>query len=133
MKTFHSLLAVLLAVLVTTAIHSYGAPPPPPPKPRPAPVAPPPPPGGATLTKLLPEFRPIGGTGNNLVNPDLDPVPGTPELAIAPLNFAAGADDPLVDAPNPRTISNVIAGGTGANGQDADTTDPHASAWLYVF
>jgi hypothetical protein len=39
----------------------------------------------------------------------------------------------LVDGPNPRVISNIIAGGTGANGQNAQTTDPVASAWLYVF
>ena len=83
--------------------------------------------------QLLPEFRPIGGTGNNLENPDLDAVPGAPELAIAPLNFADGTTDGLVDAPNPRVISNVIAGGTGANGQDAQSTDQVASAWLYVF
>jgi peroxidase len=38
-----------------------------------------------------------------------------------------------VAGPNPRTISNLIAGGTGANGQNGQTTDPVASAWLYVF
>ncbi len=82
---------------------------------------------------LLREFRPIGGSGNNLGNPNLDAVPGNPEIAIAPLNFAPGTKDGLVDGPNPRTISNVIAGGTGANGQNGQTTDPVASAWLYVF
>jgi peroxidase len=38
-----------------------------------------------------------------------------------------------VARPNPRTISNVIAGGTGVNGQNGEMTDPVASAWLYVF
>jgi peroxidase len=82
---------------------------------------------------LLKEFRPIGGAGNNIANPSLNVVPGTPEIALAPLNFAPGTSDGLIAAPNPRTISNVIAGGTGANGQNAETTDPTASAWLYVF
>jgi peroxidase len=38
-----------------------------------------------------------------------------------------------VAGPNPRSISNVIAGGTGANGQNGQTDDSVASAWLYVF
>jgi peroxidase len=83
--------------------------------------------------RLLEEFRPIGGSGNNLKNPTFDVVPGSPELGLAPFNFAPGTNDGLVDGPNPRFISNVIAGGTGANGQNAQTTDPAASAWLYVF
>jgi heme peroxidase len=82
---------------------------------------------------LLQEFRPIGGSGNNLQNSAFDPVPGSPEVALAPLNFAPGTGDRLVHGPNPRIISNVIAGGTGANGQNEQTTDPAASAWLYVF
>jgi peroxidase len=87
----------------------------------------------APRAELLKEFRPIGGGGNNLVHPGLDVVPGAPEIAIAPLNFAPGTHDGLIAAPNPRTISNLIAGGTGANGQNAETNDPTASAWLYVF
>lgn len=79
------------------------------------------------------QFRPIGGSGNNLQHPELDVVPGTPELAIAPLNFAPRTNDGLVTGPNPRTISNVISGGTGSNGVNAETDDPNASAWLYVF
>jgi peroxidase len=82
---------------------------------------------------LLDEFRPIGGGGNNLINPDFDPVPGKPELLVAPLNFKPGTKNGLVDGPNPRTISNLIAGGSSTNGDDAQTTDPVASAWLYVF
>ena len=35
--------------------------------------------------------------------------------------------------PNARLISNVIAGGTGADGQNGESSDPVASAWLYVF
>jgi peroxidase len=81
----------------------------------------------------LKEFRPIGGSGNNLKNPGLNVVPGNAELAIAPLNFTPTGNDGLVPGPNPRTISNLIAGGTGANGQTAQTTDPVLSAWLYVF
>jgi peroxidase len=83
--------------------------------------------------RSLREFRPIGGSGNNLQNPDFNAIPGSPELALAPLNFAPGTKDRLVNGRNPRTISNVIAGGTGANGQNGQTTDPVASAWLYVF
>ncbi|MBV9644574.1 MAG: peroxidase family protein [Verrucomicrobia bacterium] len=83
--------------------------------------------------RLLREFRPIGGSGNNLQNPDLNVAPGAPELALAPLNFAPGTNDGLANGPNARTISNLIAGGTGANGQNGQTTDPVASAWLYVF
>jgi peroxidase len=82
---------------------------------------------------LLSEFRPIGGTRNNLHSHWLNAVPGSPEIALTPLNFAPGTKDGLVDGPNPRTISNVISGGTGANGQDGQTTDPKLSAWLYVF
>jgi peroxidase len=53
-------------------------------------------------------------------------------LALAP-NFAPGTQVGLVNAPNARTISNVIAGGTGANGQNGETDDPVVSAWIYVF
>ena len=93
------------------------------------------PPGGKYLPpiKLLSEFRPIGGRGNNLRNPNLNAIPGSPELALAKLNFAPGTTNGLVNGPNPRTISNVIAGGTGTNGVNAQTTDPVASAWMYVF
>jgi peroxidase len=80
---------------------------------------------------LLKEFRPIGGGGNNLQHPDFDPVPGSPEIALTPLNL--GPSNSPIKGPNARTISNVIAGGTGANGQNAETDDSRASAWLYVF
>jgi peroxidase len=92
-------------------------------------------PAGSTSSQvgLLREFRPIGAVGNNIQNPRLNPIPGSPELALAPLNFAPGTKNGLVAGPNPRTISNVIAGGTGANGQNSETEDPVASAWLYVF
>jgi peroxidase len=82
---------------------------------------------------LLSEFRPVGGSGNNLRFPWLDAIPGSSEIALAPLNFARGTKDGLVNGPNARTISNVICGGTGANGQNEQTTDPKLSAWLYVF
>ena len=83
--------------------------------------------------QLLPEFRPIGGVNNNLQLPHLNAIPGNAELAIAPLHFARGTQNGLINGPNPRVISNVISGGTGANGVNAETTDPSASAWLYVF
>ena len=62
---------------------------------------------GSPQVTLLSEFRPIGGSGNNLSNPKLDPVPGAPELALAPLNFASGTNDGLVNAPNARVISGI--------------------------
>src|ERR1700722_2165649 len=89
--------------------------------------------GNIPQINLLKVFRPIGGSGNNLKNPDINVVPGSAELALAPLNFAPRPKDGLVNGPNPRTISNAIAGGTGANGQNGQTTDPVASAWIYVF
>jgi peroxidase len=85
------------------------------------------------VVNLLPAYYPVGANGNNLKNPAYNPAPYTPELALAPLNFAPGRGDPMVSGPNPRTISNVICGGTGAHGQNGQTTDPVASAWLYVF
>jgi peroxidase len=87
---------------------------------------------GIPLVSQLKEYRPIGASGNNLANPQLDPRPGTPEVALTPLNFADRNDTP-VSGPNARTLSNVISGGTGANGQDSQTTDLTASAWVYVF
>ena len=84
------------------------------------------------LVAPLREYCPIGAGGNNLTNPRLDPRPGTPEIALTPLNFADQNNTP-VSGPNARTLSNVISGGTGANGQDSQSTDPTASAWVYVF
>jgi peroxidase len=82
---------------------------------------------------LLQSFRPIGGADNNLANPNFNATPGSPELKLAPLNFAPGTANGLISGPNPRTISNVISGGTSAQGQNGQTTDPVASAWLYVW
>ena len=84
---------------------------------------------------LLREFRPIGGVHNNLQNWRLNAVPGAPEIALAPLNYIPdnGSDNLLLPGPNPRTISNQISGGTGANKENSLTEDPVASAWLYVF
>lgn len=82
---------------------------------------------------LLKQFRPIGATANNLARPAFNPVPGSAELLLAPLNFKPGTANGLVDGPNPRTVSNLIAGGRGADGEDAQSSDPRASAWLYVF
>jgi peroxidase len=120
--------SLLLLAILSVAV----AAPPPPPQPPP-PKAGNPPAFNAAAVLLLNQFRPIGGAGNNLVHPDFNPVPYSPELAIAPLNFAPATVDGLVNGPNARTISNVIAGGTGANGQNAETTDPVSSAWMYVF
>jgi len=88
---------------------------------------------GSPQARLLQAFRPIGGVGNNPFDPALNAVPGSPELHIAPLTFAPGTKNGLVSGPNPRTISNFIAGGTGAQGQNGETTDPVGSAWMYVF
>jgi len=52
------------------------------------------------------------------------PRPWQPGATIAPLNFASGPNDPLVPGPNPRLISTIISGGTGANGQNGETNDP---------
>lgn len=85
--------------------------------------------GGA----LLKEFRPIGGGQNNLLHPEFNAVPGSAELAIAPLRFADPVTLEPMPGPNARALSNVIAGGASDNGDDAQSTDPVASAWLYVF
>lgn len=85
--------------------------------------------GGA----LLKEFRPIGGGGNNLLHPEFDATPGSAELNIAPLRFADMSTLAPMSGPNPRTISNQIAGGTSDSGANSETTDTSASAWLYVF
>jgi peroxidase len=83
--------------------------------------------------KLLDQFRPIGGAGNSPNGQAPNATPNSPELHLAPFNFGPGPGDPLIDGPNPRLISNVISGGTGAQGQTSTTTDPGASAWEYVF
>lgn len=82
---------------------------------------------------LLKQFRPIGGSGNNLQHRQFNAVAGAPQLAIAPLNFAPGTHNGLIAGPNPRTISTKISGGTGLNGVNADAEDETVSAWLYVF
>jgi peroxidase len=82
---------------------------------------------------LLKEFRPIGGGHNNLLHPEYDPTPGSAELNIAPLRFADAASLDPMPGPNPRMISNIIAGGASSSGDDSQSTDPVASAWLYVF
>ena len=82
---------------------------------------------------LLKHFRPHGAAGNNLLHPAFNPVPGRGERLLAPLHFKPGTRGGLVDGPNPRTISNLIAGGSGSGGDDAQTSDRRASAWLYVF
>jgi peroxidase len=85
------------------------------------------------MLTLLKEFQPIGGI-DNTVNPSLNPVPGTPERAIAPPNFAPGTTDTPISGPNPRTLSNVVSGGQSADGENANTSDPTgASSWLYAF
>jgi peroxidase len=85
------------------------------------------------MTTLLSTFQPIGGI-DNTVDPSINPIPGTPELAIAPPNFAPGTTDTPISGPNPRTLSNVVSGGQSADGDNATTEDPTgASAWLYAF
>jgi peroxidase len=88
--------------------------------------------GLPVFVSLLKEFRPIGGSGNNLANPAFNAVPGSAELALVHHNFFDSAGFFSIPL-NARTISNAISGGTGANGQNGQTTDPVRSAWLYVF
>ena len=89
----------------------------------------------ASAENLLSAFRPIGAVGNNLDDPSFNPTVNSPELAIAPPNFALGTTDtPVTDLPNPRTISNVVTGGASAAGANAQTDDPSgASAMIYAF
>src|SRR3954468_10605137 len=54
-------------------------------------------------------FPPIGGAGNNLTHPELDAVPGSAELNLAPLHFAPGTERGLVEGPDPRLISNALS------------------------
>lgn len=70
-----------------------------------------------------PHVEPIGGAGNNLSNPALNPVPGSPELHIAAITGHS------VDGINARTISNVVS--TQADGVSIE--DPTLSANIYVF
>ncbi len=63
-------------------------------------------------------YRPIGGG-------DTAP-PGTTELRLAPADFTT---QPVGSDPNPRTISDNIA---GFNGLGDTVEDPTNSAWLYV-
>jgi peroxidase len=70
-------------------------------------------------------YRQYGGAGNSTQA-------GSAELNIAPLNFASGAGDTPVVGPSPRSISNVVAGGTDSKGDNGETTDPTLSAWLYL-
>src|SRR5580692_8109619 len=85
------------------------------------------------MTTLLSMFQPIGGI-DNTVDPSLDPIPGTPELSIAPPNFTPGTTDTPISGPNPRTLSNIVSGGQSSFGKRANTNDPtSASAWLYAF
>lgn len=73
-----------------------------------------------TTVQALPEYRPFRRAPRN------------GQLHIAPLSFAPGTRDGLVNGPNPRVISNVISGGTDANGDNGGTNDPVLSDWLYL-
>jgi peroxidase len=85
------------------------------------------------MISLLAKFQPIGGIAN-LVDPSLNPVPGAPELIIAPPNFAPGTTNDPISGPNARTLSNVISGGQSASGDNANTPNPNgASDWLPTF
>lgn len=50
---------------------------------------------------LLQSFRPIGGTGNNLANPNFNATPCSPELKLAPLNFAHSTVNGLIGGESP--------------------------------
>jgi peroxidase len=77
------------------------------------------------VVQPLREAHPFGSTGNSVQ-------PNSAELNIAPLDFAPGPGDVPEAGPSPRTISNVIAGGTDSKGDTGETTDPTLSAWLYL-
>jgi Animal haem peroxidase len=78
-------------------------------------------------SKRLPEFRSVDGSGNNLDNP-LFNAAGSSEIRIA-AKFAPGTTNGLLDAPNPREISNVVT-----SGPEAEASEPNGfSAWMYVW
>lgn len=72
-------------------------------------------------------FRSIDGTNNS--SPPNTNTKNSPEVRIAPPNFAPGTTDGLVDGPNPREISNVVSSGDNADDHDTDGL----SAWMYVW
>src|SRR5260221_4945038 len=61
---------------------------------------------GPPRINLLEKFRPIGGSGDNLQKPELVVGPGSPEIALAPRNFARPQPAGLGKEPNPRTTTN---------------------------
>jgi peroxidase len=67
--------------------------------------------------------RPIGNAGNSASG-----LPGAVERRLQPAHFASGTTDGIVEGPNARTISNVVA-----SGPHATDPDPVNSSWLYVF
>lgn len=75
-------------------------------------------------------FPPIGGAGNNLTHPELDAVPGSAELNLAPLHFAPGTERGLVGGPDPRLISNALS----AQAPGVSIPDPTGiSGFAYVW
>jgi len=81
----------------------------------------------ARKNQSAPEARPIGAAGNNTTNPALNPVAGTPELRIAPPNFA-DANRGLISGTNPRTISNILS----TQPEGVIVPDANLSAMIYT-
>jgi peroxidase len=84
---------------------------------------------GAPST-LLPEFREIDGTGNNPVNANFNAFAGADELRLTDPRYAPGTTDGLYEGPDPRAISNLLAGGDRAEIED---TASGISGFSYVF
>ena len=78
---------------------------------------------------LLASYRSVDGSGNNIVNPQLNLTTNQDEARIGPANFEPGTTDGLIAGPNPREISDIIS-----SGPQAEATDPTGlSAMMYVW
>jgi hypothetical protein len=73
------------------------------------------------------EFRTINGTGNNLVETDLN-TPGTAFVRLGPARYADGVSA-MVDGPNPRTVSNLVVG----EGEAATPNQQGLSGMMYAW
>src|SRR6516164_9407794 len=79
------------------------------------------------MTDIVPQYRSIDGSGNNLSQTDLNAA-GTDFTRIGPANFADGVDA-MTGGPNPRTISNVVFGQGNAAVPDPEGLSAYMYAW----
>ena len=78
---------------------------------------------------LLPSYRNIDGTDNNLTNSDYNSSTGSDEIRLTDFYYSDSSDRAMIDGPNPRTISNIMS-----SGPQKDDHDPTGvSGWGYVF